>query len=160
MRPTAFLLLLPFSFFLTACGDSEPTTKEAAPEKSAKVAVEAPKAKEESKAESPFVAVNVDAKSAAAMLKESPDMIIVDVRTPEEFAEGHIAGAKNIDVKAPDFEAKLSKLDRKAAYVVHCRSGARSSSAMPTFEKLKFENIIHLNTGFNDWAAAGLPVEK
>jgi rhodanese-related sulfurtransferase len=143
---------------LASCGDPEAKNPESASpaEESAEAAVEVTKEEEKT----PFVAVNVDAGGAAAMMKENPGLVVLDVRTPEEFAEGHIAGAKNIDFKGSDFEARLGELDRSKPYLVHCRSGARSGQSMASFEKLGFENIIHLNTGFNGWQEAGQPVEK
>jgi rhodanese-related sulfurtransferase len=107
-----------------------------------------------------YPSVEVDAEAAAAMMKEAPEIVVIDVRTPEEFAAGHIKGAKNIDFTTADFKAKLSELDRGVTYLMHCQSGGRSGNAMPVFERLKFESVIHLNTGFLDWADSGQPVEK
>jgi rhodanese-related sulfurtransferase len=68
-----------------------------------------------------------------AMMKEAPEIVVIDVRTPEEFAAGHIKGAKNIDFTAGDFKAKISELDRGVTYLMHCQSGGRSGNAMPGF---------------------------
>lgn len=153
-----FLLPIFSIVFLTGCGDSTEETKDPVSSAEEAAGTDVEVSKEEKK--TPFVAVNVDAAGAAAMIKESPGLVILDVRTPAEFAEGHIAGAKNIDFQGADFEARVGDLDRSGPYLVHCRSGARSGQSMATFEKLGFENIIHLNTGFNGWQESGQAVEK
>ncbi len=101
---------------------------------------------------------HIDVSGAAMLLASENKPIVLDVRTPEEFEAGHIEGAKMIDFKAPDFESKLADLDREAAYLVHCKSGARSTSSLAVFEKLGFKQIIHLDGGFNAWQEAGNPV--
>lgn len=85
---------------------------------------------------------------------------VIDVRTADEFKEGHITGAKNIDIFSDDFEAQVAKLDKTRPVIVHCQSGGRSTRALPVFEKLGFKELIHLDGGFGGWEAAGKPVEK
>ena len=85
---------------------------------------------------------------------------VVDVRTPDEFKDGHIKGAKNIDIMSNDFETQLGKLDKTQPTLVHCQAGGRSTRALPIFEKLGFTNLIHLDDGFGGWEAAGKPVVK
>ena len=102
---------------------------------------------------------HVQSAEAATIIAESKT-VIVDVRTAEEFKDGHIKGAKNIDVMSDDFEAQLSKLDKTQPTLVHCQAGGRSSRALKTFEKLGFTQVIHLDDGFGGWEAAGKPVEK
>ena len=85
--------------------------------------------------------------------------VVLDLRTPAEFAAGHIAGAVNIDFRAPDFAQQIAALDRAPRYVVHCGSGNRSGQALPLFQKLHFEAIYHLDGGITAWKEAGLPVE-
>lgn len=104
-------------------------------------------------------AKHVKAGEAAKLIAEGK-VVIVDVRTPDEFKDGHIKGAKNIDIMAADFEAQLAKLDKTKPVLVHCQAGGRSTRALATFEKLGFTNVIHLDEGFGGWEAAGKPVEK
>lgn len=85
---------------------------------------------------------------------------IVDVRTADEFKDGHIKGAKNIDIMSDDFEAQVAKLDKTKPVLVHCQAGGRSTRALPVFEKLGFKELIHLDDGFGGWQDAGKPVEK
>lgn len=96
----------------------------------------------------------------AAKLVASGKVAVVDVRTPEEFEEGHIKGAKNIDIMDKDFEAQVAKLDKSKPVLVHCQAGGRSTRSLQTFEKLGFTDVIHLDDGFAGWEAAGKPVEK
>ncbi|MBK8040907.1 MAG: rhodanese-like domain-containing protein [Verrucomicrobiaceae bacterium] len=102
---------------------------------------------------------HVQSVEAATIIAEGKT-VIVDVRTAEEFKEGHIKGAKNIDIMSDDFEAQLAKLDKAQPTLVHCQAGGRSSRALKTFEKLGFTQVIHLDDGFGGWEAAGKPVEK
>jgi len=94
---------------------------------------------------------HVDATSAAALMAEHPEMIVLDVRTPDEFADGGINGAINIDFFDDDFEQKLSQLDRSSAYLIHCRSGGRSEHSLEILAKLGFQDIVHLDGGYDDW---------
>jgi rhodanese-related sulfurtransferase len=103
---------------------------------------------------------NVSPDEAEKALKERKDVVVLDVRTPEEFKAGHIAGAKNIDFKAPDFAKQASALDKSKTYIVHCGSGRRSTSSLDVFKEQKFSSILHLDKGFKAWEAAGKPVEK
>ena len=103
---------------------------------------------------------HMDAKAAAALLKKDPTVIVLDIRRPSEYEDGHIAKAKNIDFYADDFEGKLSNLDKSKTYLVHCAVGGRSTRSLATFKKLGFKSVVHLDGGFKGWAKDGLPVEK
>ncbi len=85
---------------------------------------------------------------------------VVDVRTPEEYAKGHIAGAKLINFTGPDFAGELARLDRNQPYLVHCAGGGRSAKSLATFQQLGFKSVFNLDGGFNAWEKAGLPVAK
>lgn len=104
-------------------------------------------------------AKHVKADEAAKIIADGK-VAVIDVRTPDEFKDGHIQGAKNIDIMANDFEAQLGKLDKTQPTLVHCQAGGRSTRALKVFEKLGFKNLIHLDEGFGGWAAAGKPVVK
>jgi rhodanese-related sulfurtransferase len=67
--------------------------------------------------------------------------IVVDVRTPAEFAAGHLEGATNIDIEASTFSAKIANLDKGAPYFVYCRSGNRSSQAVAQMKKAGFTAV-------------------
>ncbi len=102
---------------------------------------------------------HVDAAAADKLIREQK-VVILDLRTPEEFKAGHIAGATNLNYNAADFSQQLSRLDKDRTYLIHCASGGRSSAALPTFKKLKFQSIVHLDGGLRAWQKAGKPVEK
>ena len=87
-------------------------------------------------------------------------LVILDIRTPEEFAAGHIAGAINIDYYANDFEAQLGELDLQVPYVMYCNSGNRSSNALPVMDSLGFSEVYELDGGIQAWFAEGLPTER
>lgn len=102
---------------------------------------------------------HVDAAGAAKLIAEGK-VTVVDVRTSEEFSEGHIKGAQNIDIMSKDFTTKLGELDKTKPVLVHCQAGGRSTRSLSTFEKLGFTQIIHLDGGMNDWVKKGQPVQK
>jgi rhodanese-related sulfurtransferase len=84
----------------------------------------------------------------------------LDVRTPGEFAEGHIKGAVNLDVQSPTFEKGLRKLDRKRSYLVYCRTGNRSRRATLAMEELGFRSIFHMTEGIVKWKQQNLPLSS
>jgi rhodanese-related sulfurtransferase len=84
---------------------------------------------------------------------------ILDLRTPAEFGQGHIAGALSIDYYSPQFKSALDRLDRGKTYVVYCRSGNRSKKALKIFDDLGFASIYHMSGGILDWQAKGYKLE-
>lgn len=85
-------------------------------------------------------------------------VVTLDVRTPAEFAEGHIEGARLIDFQSGNFESEIAELDKEATYAVYCRSGNRSGQAVAIMHDAGFHNVYNLNGGVIDWANAGLPL--
>ena len=106
------------------------------------------------------VAKDVSPDEAQKLLKDNPKLVVLDVRTPEEYAAGHIAGAKNIDFTAPDFATKVEGLDKTTPYLVHCAAGGRSGKTLELIKEKGFVAIYHLNGGWKAWEKAGKPVEK
>ena len=87
-------------------------------------------------------------------------VVRLDVRSAEEFAEGHIEEALNIDVLKDDFESKaVAVLPKNKTIAVNCRSGRRSKNAAKILVKNGF-TVIELDAGYNDWVAKGMPVTK
>ncbi|MFH1103644.1 MAG: rhodanese-like domain-containing protein [Actinomycetota bacterium] len=99
----------------------------------------------------------VDAVTAGNLANE-PGTVVLDVRTPQEFAEEHLIDAVNVDFSATDFADRIAALDRTAAYVVYCRSGNRSAQAMDLFRRLEFTDVHEIEGGILAWVAAGLPI--
>jgi phage shock protein E len=83
---------------------------------------------------------------------------VIDVRTPAEYADGHIAGAQNMDVESGDFAAQISTLDKSAPYLVYCRSGRRSAEAAAQMAAAGFTDVVD-GGGMADLVAAGAPTE-
>lgn len=110
------------------------------------------------KEEGPIIHVDVQ-KASTLLTGESPPTII-DVRTQDEYDEGHLKGAKVIDFLADDFEENLKKLDREKSYLVHCAVGGRSTDCLDTWKKLGFTMVYHLDGGIQAWEKAKLPVER
>ncbi len=92
--------------------------------------------------------------------KNNPDFIIVDVRTPAEYDEGHIENALNVDFNSGSFESEIGKLDRIKKYLIYCRSGTRSRGALAVMVELDFEEIYHLYEGILGWDKGGYPTIK
>jgi rhodanese-related sulfurtransferase len=100
---------------------------------------------------------NVTPAEAESLLASSRDVVVVDVRTQEEFAEGHIAGARNVNFNSPNFVEKMQEFTGKKV-LLHCASGGRSSRAIEALSSTSFAQLYHLNKGFNAWQEAGKPV--
>jgi rhodanese-related sulfurtransferase len=92
--------------------------------------------------------------------KENPDFVIIDVRTPEEYNDGHIEGSINIDYKSENFKSEISELKQYRTYLVYCRSGKRSKAAQDIMFSSGFINVINLTGGFEDWKKELLPFVK
>jgi phage shock protein E len=98
----------------------------------------------------------VDADEAVALLADRDDLTVIDVRTPEEHAEGHVAGTELIDAQSPDLADRLDALDPDQAYLVYCRSGNRSAAVVAQMAERGFVEVYDAG-GFDDLAAAGAP---
>lgn len=99
----------------------------------------------------------VDVTTAEA-LSIDPSVTVIDVRTPAEFTDGHIARAQVVDVTDPSFAARIAELDRSATYLVYCHSGNRSGRATAVMAQLGFTHVNDLDGGISAWQAAGGPV--
>ena len=87
------------------------------------------------------------------------DIQLVDVRTPEEFAEGHIANAVNININGDSFDAEITKLDKNKPVMVYCKMGGRSAKAAASLREKGFKNISDLDGGITGWMETGKPIE-
>lgn len=97
----------------------------------------------------------VDAEASEQLIESTQDLVVLDVRTPEEVAAGALPGAINIDLSSPDFTRQVAELDRDVPYFVYCRSGNRSAEAVRIMQDLGFTEIYELDGGILDWAEAG-----
>ena len=92
--------------------------------------------------------------------QDNPDFVIIDVRTPQEFAEEHIENATNIDFYSEAFQDMLNNLDKNKAYLIYCRSGGRSGNALNIMAELNFKEVYNVSGGIIAWNAEGLPTVK
>jgi phage shock protein E len=105
---------------------------------------------------SPAGVVLASPEEAQALIADG-DVTVLDVRTPEEFAAGHLAGAENVDFYATDFAEQIDTLDQGEQYVVYCRSGNRSEKATRLMAQKGFTTVADVDGGIVAWEAAGLP---
>jgi rhodanese-related sulfurtransferase len=87
------------------------------------------------------------------------ERILLDVRTPGEFGERHLAGALNIDYNGADFDARIEKLDKTQPVYVYCLSGGRSAAAAQTLTDIGFTKVYEMKGGISRWIAENHPVE-
>lgn len=93
---------------------------------------------------------NADNKLFASKMKEK-NVVLLDVRTPEEYRGGYIKGAILLNVNSSDFDAAIAKLDKKKTYLIYCRSGGRSMTAARKMKDAGFENLLNLQDGIMGW---------
>ena len=90
-----------------------------------------------------------------AAAAKRPDTILLDVRTPSEFASGHITGAVNLDVQSTDFAQGAASLDPARNYAIYCHSGNRSKAAMAAMSQAGFTHLFDLAGGITAWQSSG-----
>jgi rhodanese-related sulfurtransferase len=101
----------------------------------------------------------ISPQQASSVIASPPaDLVVLDVRTPEEYAEGHLDGAVLVDFYDADFADQLSQLDPDVPYLVYCRSGNRSGQTLTMMEQLGFASAADVDGGIVAWQDAGLPI--
>ena len=106
---------------------------------------------------------NITPKEAYDLIQEHKDdenFVILDVRTPGEFAQGYIKNAKNVDYYSKTFRDELEKLDKKKMYLVYCRSGNRSGRTLRVMQELNYSQAYNMTGGIGGWYTQGLPITK
>lgn len=97
--------------------------------------------------------MNLSQENWTSQLENDLNAVVIDVRTEEEYQEGIIAGAKNIDIyKGQEFIDMLETLDKSKNYYVYCKAGGRSEQACSIMNQIGFENAFNLIGGFSNWA--------
>ncbi len=91
--------------------------------------------------------------------RREKDAIVLDVRTAPEYQAGHVKGARNLDVSAPDFRQQAEKLDRNRAYYLYCRSGSRSEHATGILRSLGFSHACNIGS-LSELSRAGVEIER
>ena len=92
--------------------------------------------------------------------KFKTNYILLDVRSPEEFNEGHIKGALSMNVNDDDFVSKVKSLSKEKNVFVYCAAGIRSKKASEMLSNMGFQNVYNLSGGYDDLVKAGMPHEK
>jgi rhodanese-related sulfurtransferase len=103
---------------------------------------------------------NLSPADFAQRLKGESQALLLDVRTPGEFAGGHLPGAKNLNFNSPSFQQEVSRLDRSQPVYLYCAVGGRSASAAALMKKMGFQVLYNMSGGFSQWSAQGLPSER
>jgi len=99
-----------------------------------------------------------DAAVVIAALRDRPDFVLLDIRTPAEVEAGHIPGALNLDYRGGSFDAELDRLDRDVVYLIYCRTANRTGQAFARMTEMGFGKVYDLQGGITQWAALGYPV--
>jgi len=93
--------------------------------------------------------------SAFSTAMSAPGTLLLDVRTPAEFAAGHLTGARNLDIEGSGFATQIASLDKNATYAVYCHSGNRSGAALEQMAAAGFTHLYDLAGGLTAWQAMG-----
>jgi rhodanese-related sulfurtransferase len=101
--------------------------------------------------------INLDAVAFDSKIADNK-VVVLDVRTPDEYAESHIANSINIDVLSDYFTADISTLDKGCTYAIYCRSGKRSTDAASIMKEFGFTSTFNLTGGITSWIETGKPV--
>ena len=107
------------------------------------------------------IVAHVTASEALELIQTNngnPDFVILDVRTPEEFSDGHIENAINLDYYSARFKEELAGLVKDKVYLTYCRSGARSERTVAIMEDLDFTQVYDMTYGLNQWKAEDYPL--
>lgn len=92
--------------------------------------------------------------------KGTPNFVVLDVRTPEEFESGHVEGAININYHSETFVEELNKLDKNKSYLVYCRTGRRSGDTVGIMTRQGFGELYRIDGDISGWKSQNLPVVK
>lgn len=102
---------------------------------------------------------NITPEQAKAMLAK-PGVVLVDVRTPDEYSAGHLAGAINVNFRDDNFQNNIAKVGKDKNVVVYCASGRRSAAASEKMTSWGWKNVSNIIGGIEAWSNAGLPITK
>jgi rhodanese-related sulfurtransferase len=106
---------------------------------------------------------NVDVNTTRDLVTQDETVIVLDVRTPEEYAIGHIVGALNINIAEADFSKRISKLDRDKTYIIHCSANVkngRSAKSLEIMSSFGFDKLLNMEGGIIAWEQSGYPLVR
>ena len=95
----------------------------------------------------------------ANLLSNSKEIILLDIRTPYEYEQGHIDDALLLNYYDKNFISKLSILDKDKHYLIYCRSGNRSKNTLQIMNEMGFKNFADLKGGIQAWKRAKMPIK-
>lgn len=99
-----------------------------------------------------------EAQSLIERNKDDDKFVILDLRSPDEYRQGHIEGARSMNYYATNFQRMVSLLDRDATILLYCQKGRQSTLALRAMTKLGFSRMYILDGGIAEWVRAGLPL--
>ena len=104
--------------------------------------------------------MQINSTEVKEVLKKNKSIVILDVRTADEFAAGHLKGAKNIDIRLSDAYSKFDELNPKSTYLIYCRTNHRSGLAVDYLMQKEFKHVYQMMDGFPGWAANNFEYER
>ena len=107
-----------------------------------------------------IIAKNVAPIEFKELIDSKKEGVVLDVRTPQEIAQGAIAGHVDMNFYAPDFKEQLKTLDKSKPVMVYCAVGGRSGSAMQLLSSMGFKEVYNLAGGIRAWQSQGMPLNK
>lgn len=99
---------------------------------------------------------NLTAQEAKTMIDKG-GIVVVDVRTPQEYSAGHLQGAILANVNDPNFEANIKKISKDKKVLVYCAAGGRSANASGKMSSWGWKNVWNMTGGYSSWSSAGMP---
>ena len=96
--------------------------------------------------------INIDIVETKKMMEANKDIVLIDVRTPEEIARGKINNALEMNISSPEFTDKINKLDKSKEYIVYCAVGGRSATAVSMMQQMGFTKVHNLAPGYVGWS--------
>jgi rhodanese-related sulfurtransferase len=93
-------------------------------------------------------------------MNSTPEKIILDVRTPQEYAGGHLSNATLVNFYDSDFKQQIGQLDKSKPVFVYCKGGVRSAKAAQILSQSGFKEVYELQDGYDSWTGSRKPVVK
>ncbi len=149
-----YLIIIFLSCALVSCKNDKSTNTQNATAENNIQTKTGNKITQKVKVEASPVGLNIDAKKALDMIAKDKNIKVLDVRTPEEIAEGAYPNSLQINFNADDFKSEINKLDKNDTYIVYCRSGGRSKKAVSMMKAFGFSNAYNMEEGYKGFAKA------
>jgi rhodanese-related sulfurtransferase len=103
---------------------------------------------------------NQDVTTVSKIIETTNNLQILDVRTPQEFEEGHLKNAVNKNWYDSNFSSKLENLDKSKPILIYCKAGGRSTRASEKLTEMGFKKVLNMEGGIDQWSVSGFPTEK